>query len=285
MKHAFKLTLNTYIIAAQTCSRLDWKCDNGECIKSEYMCDGQVHCTDRSDETSRHCSTLACPKIYFRCNYGACVDGNAACNGIQECADNSDESSNNCGNGLSIDNINTINWCKEITQFKCDVGACISMSDVCDGIAHCPDGSDESRDRCEDQFCPKYSFQCGYGACVSGDAKCDRKKDCVDGSDEIPAICGYDNGTIFQTDPQTFIQTTGSCPVPTSPVNGYIVYAADQRILLQKGQYVGDSVEIKFKCLSQYELVPQNSASSFCVDGRWSSTIIPSCESKFQLWI
>lgn len=185
---------------------------------------------------------------------------------------------NKCNIGVSDTN-NLINRCQSATEFRCDSGKCIPIDNECDGIAQCPDGSDETERRCENQLCSNYAFRCDYGACVSGEDKCNRKKDCADGSDETPELCGYENGTTFQSDPQVFIPTPNSCLTPQSPENGYIVYGANEKFILQRGQYVDDSVQIKYKCLSQYELVPRDAAYSYCVEKIWSSAT-PSCESE-----
>ena len=33
------------------CTKDDFKCDNGECVPSEWICDGECDCSDESDET------------------------------------------------------------------------------------------------------------------------------------------------------------------------------------------------------------------------------------------
>lgn len=69
---------------------------NGECIDSVNVCDGKIHCRDRSDETPDTCRSTFCPAYAFRCSYGACINGLAECDGIQDCADNSDETTLKC---------------------------------------------------------------------------------------------------------------------------------------------------------------------------------------------
>ena len=62
------------------------------------MCDGQVDCSDRSDEDEADCSGRACEPGRFRCSGGGgqCVDGDAVCDGEQDCLDGSDESMEAC---------------------------------------------------------------------------------------------------------------------------------------------------------------------------------------------
>ncbi|XP_066990919.2 modular serine protease isoform X2 [Anabrus simplex] len=70
-------------------------------------------------------------------------------------------------------------------DFRCNNGACIDSTLMCDGAVDCPDGSDETSQTCLNTIvCPSYAFRCDYGGCVDADAKCNGKTDCADGSDE-----------------------------------------------------------------------------------------------------
>lgn len=72
---------------------------------------------------------------------------------------------------------------------QCDNGQIISADEFCDGDLDCPDGSDETFERCQHTVCPPFAFQCAYGACVRASALCDNKKDCNDNSDETATRC------------------------------------------------------------------------------------------------
>ena len=66
---------------------------------------------------------------------------------------------------------------------------CIPEWLICDGIANCVDGSDESESLCTPP-CPTDMFVCADGSqCVSMSRKCDGMAECKDGSDESEALC------------------------------------------------------------------------------------------------
>lgn len=140
--------INKYICLTHFLShRLEeFRCHNGQCIQSDLLCDGVVHCDDRSDETETECKKpeILCPDYAFRCNYGACVNRNALCNGERDCADNSDETNPQCKTSGS--NNQTI-LCKT-DEFTCNNGQCISSIALCDGTRNCADGSDEVSENC-----------------------------------------------------------------------------------------------------------------------------------------
>lgn len=72
--------------------KTEFKCDNGQCINIDEMCNGKEDCSDGSDETIETCEEFPCPVDTFHCKHGGCVHLEAKCNGYQDCVDGSDES-------------------------------------------------------------------------------------------------------------------------------------------------------------------------------------------------
>lgn len=85
------LQSNNFNFSLQCFSINEFRCNTGQCIDEDSVCDGKTDCTDKSDETVQVCSALPCPGYSFRCDYGACVSNSAKCNGNIDCADGSDE--------------------------------------------------------------------------------------------------------------------------------------------------------------------------------------------------
>jgi len=71
-----------------------------------------------------------------------------------------------------IYNINIINIYKSYNLFRCD------------GIAHCPNGEDETIDCYEKKICKKNHFTCTNGECIDIKDRCNGYYDCIDRSDE-----------------------------------------------------------------------------------------------------
>lgn len=238
------------------CGSYTFKCDNGNCISRDKLCDGRVDCPDRSDENSKCLERqAACPEFAFKCAYGACVDGDAKCNNVQDCADNSDEIG-------CVDN--RFNKCG--SKFSCGNGQCISRYLLCDGRKDCTDGTDENFENCNGIPCQEFSYRCAYGACVDGDAQCNGVTECADGSDESEQICGPISTT---TPPTTTTSTTtaasvpeiGDCTLPPQPTNG---------------RYVLKESYITFTCDSNHNLYPANFKVAICHEGQWYPGI-PRC--------
>lgn len=269
--------------ANQGCRRYQWQCQNGECISSDELCDGMANCADESDETSNACISVHCPSYAFRCAYGACVDGDSECNGKKDCFDNSDENSVKCPGVLNA--LKQQGNCSNF-NIQCTSGECISEDFVCDGAVDCKDGSDETVEKCASAYCPLYGFRCGYGGCINGNAKCDGNRDCADGSDENEKLCGYKPKPTTVTPPVVVVTTEkpivhpvedlpGSCTLNDIPLNGRVVYEADQNRDVQYGEHIPQFTAITYKCNPRYNI--SGMASNLCYDGNWINKV-PKCQ-------
>ncbi|XP_045589180.2 low-density lipoprotein receptor isoform X1 [Procambarus clarkii] len=70
------------------------------------------------------------------------------------------------------------------SEWECESGECILEKNVCDGVTHCQDGSDEPPD-CVNNNCPEGEFKCDSGrSCIPNVWVCDGHTDCPDNSDE-----------------------------------------------------------------------------------------------------
>ncbi|KRY90391.1 Basement membrane proteoglycan [Trichinella pseudospiralis] len=109
-------------------------CQNGECVKREYICDGQRDCRDGSDEFNCP-APQACEPNEYQCANKNCIQKMWICDGDDDCGDGSDEQ--NCGTRLPGQP------CAPY-EFQCKSGSqCVPASFQCDGQNDCMDGSDE----------------------------------------------------------------------------------------------------------------------------------------------
>lgn len=111
-------------------------CSNGQCIPKRSVCDGNIDCSDGSDEDSCNRNGM-CEPNEFQCTNRKCVLKTWLCDSDDDCGDNSDEQ--NC---ITSDPRQP-QQCLPV-EFACASGnQCVRKSFHCDGESDCFDKSDE----------------------------------------------------------------------------------------------------------------------------------------------
>ncbi|WAR15211.1 PGBM-like protein, partial [Mya arenaria] len=116
------------------CGKDEAVCQNGQCIRREYRCDGERDCSDGSDEPA-DCYNNLCEPNEFQCPSGQCVMKIWRCDGENDCDDGFDES--NCRSKSPTEPCG-------FDEFQCVSGdQCIPLAYQCDQEIDCLDRSDE----------------------------------------------------------------------------------------------------------------------------------------------
>lgn len=148
-----------------------FRCDLGNCIDVDMLCDGIPQCLGGEDETMHFCEkrqnacrvlkNCVCPVDHLTCLNGKCVHKSKFCDRVNDCGDYSDEPP------------------------RCTCRSFLKLTHpekVCDGHVNCFDGSDENPRMCrckpDDLVCRKSNV------CISSEMICNGFVDCPDGEDE-----------------------------------------------------------------------------------------------------
>ncbi|XP_077974467.1 prolow-density lipoprotein receptor-related protein 1-like isoform X1 [Styela clava] len=160
-------------------------CNSGHCIMSQWKCDGENDCSDKSDEDWETCQNSTCGEDRFKCQEaGICILTQWVCDNDKDCPKGGEDEDPELCNSRTRSCLDS--------QFLCDNGACILKEWVCDLDNDCGDGSDEEAN-CTFTGCNNTTdFKCNTGMCIPSSWKCDEENDCVDNSDEdVSAGCNY----------------------------------------------------------------------------------------------
>lgn len=178
---SFRSAVDSLNLTRRDCPEGYLRCESGEywkhglghvCISPRLVCNNDIDCSDGSDE--KYCRLFndgkygyafrfvqgSCKKNHVMCRSGlkysqlGCIGKNRICDGVKDCRDNSDEQMcpYHTHDGFSYI-YERGGHCPD-DRYSCPRNdsspiKCINKSAICDGVKHCPDGTDEI-------FCPYF---------------------------------------------------------------------------------------------------------------------------------
>ncbi|XP_066902396.1 uncharacterized protein [Halyomorpha halys] len=181
------------------CVPYQFRCTTGQCIPSNYFCNGRCDCSECNDEPRscvKSCSEFRCA-LTFRC-----VVKTKICDGINDCGDWSDEERCSLPNNTK----SAYEKCPiEKGGFLCNNTVCINLEDACNGNNDCGDWSDEG------SYCLRHrcSPECGKkgGVCLVDPKGSKCLDECPPGTHETSVGCSRHPERLLPTLLQTLEDT------------------------------------------------------------------------------
>ncbi|XP_055683188.1 low-density lipoprotein receptor-related protein 2 [Lutzomyia longipalpis] len=166
-----------------------FRCSEGKCIPSLWVCNYQKDCEKGEDEF-QSCPPPECEPQQFSCNQYVfnktyCIPPHYKCDMTIDCVDGSDES--DCPYRKCLQDDIHCGPAPEGQQATVSgshvTDLCVPKEKKCDGYLDCRSGRDE--EGCPGVSCRLDQFRCANGQrCLDLQLKCDHKNDCGDNSDE-----------------------------------------------------------------------------------------------------
>ncbi|KAI5717758.1 hypothetical protein M8J77_010754 [Diaphorina citri] len=205
-------------VSAAQCPAGQFRCLDGKCIPSLWVCNFHKDC-DKGEDEQQTCPPPECEQGQLSCeqyiwNKTYCFPQHFRCDKIVDCVDGTDEADCNfrkcspgdfecdpphgicipkdkrCDGYYDCRNRKDEEGCPATTGLSCDLDQfrcangqkCIDAKLKCNYHNDCGDNSDE--EKCNFTACHVGQFKCANSLCIPVSYHCDGYRDCIDGSDE-----------------------------------------------------------------------------------------------------